>query len=70
MDIDLENLILAVAYDGEYVDQDILRLHVLDKREGQGSGLAGLKIHIVAQSREVAQNTSVGGRIFREGLCG
>lgn len=70
MSLDLEDLVLAVAQNGNDVEEDVLRLHVLDEREGQLAGLAGLDVHVVAPRRQVAQDAGLRGRIFGERLGG
>lgn len=55
--LDLEDLTLGVGKDSEEFDNDILGLHVQDKREGQGLSLAGGDLDIVADGRQVAEDT-------------
>lgn len=67
--LDLEDLVLLVGDDGQEVEDDVLRLHVQYEGEGQGAGLAGANVDIVAHGGQVAQDAGGGGRILREGLC-
>lgn len=66
--IDLEDLTLGVGKDSEEVDDDILGLHVQHEGEGQRLSLSGGNLHIVADSGQVAEDTSSCGRILRQWL--
>lgn len=48
--LDLEDLVLLISKDSQNVDNDILRLHVLNEGVGQGTGLARLDVDVVAHS--------------------
>lgn len=70
MSLDLEDVTLGVGKDGEQVDNDILRLHVQDEGEGQGLGLAGGDLDVVADGGQVAEDTGPLGGIFGQRLGG
>lgn len=70
MRLDLEDLVLVISENGQDVEDNILGLHVLHKGEGQGTCLAGLNVHVVAQGRQIAQDTGLGRSVLGERLGG
>lgn len=68
MRLDLKDLVLFIPKDGKDVENNVLRLHVLHEWEGQGTSLAWLDVDIVAQGRQVAQDTGLGRCVLWERL--
>lgn len=48
--LNLEDLVLLISENSQKIDNNILRLHVLNEGEGQGTGLARLNVDVVAHS--------------------